>query len=286
MLPFQLDALVQTALLEDAPWGDASAVLFKDDAQNIHARLVARQNGVFCGSTIWQRTFHIIDPTVVCTLHIVDGATFSPGQVLASVHGNARAILRAERVALNFVQRMTGIATLTAHYVRAVAHTHARIADTRKTTPGLRILERAAVRAGGGSNHRYCLSDAVMIKDNHWAAMGCTSLAERTAALQLLRQQIGHTMSIVVEVDTLAELPAILAADVDVILLDNFTIADLQTAVDQIQRRAVVEASGGIQLSRVAEVAQTGVDVISVGALTHGITAIDLGLDMDAYPCK
>jgi nicotinate-nucleotide pyrophosphorylase (carboxylating) len=188
--------------------------------------------------------------------------------------------LQAERVALNFVQRMSGIATLTAQYVSAVAGTRARIVDTRKTTPGLRLIERYAVRCGGGHNHRFSLSDAVMAKDNHLAILVANGVTNLTEALQSMRAALPHTTHVEVEVDHPAQIEAVLAGDVDTILLDNFTTAQLHAAVVQIAGRALVEASGGITLSSVPEIAASGVDIISVGALTHSVRSLDLGLDI------
>lgn len=280
MLPFQHDEMLRAALIEDAPWGDASA-LFIDEHATFDAKLVARVAGRLAGITLWARAFTLVDPTLSVDIALRDGHPFDAGAVLGQVSGSARSILRAERVALNLVQRMSGIATLTARYVSAVAGTGVRITDTRKTTPGLRAWERAAVRAGGGHNHRYSLSDAVMIKDNHLAAMGVTTPKAVTEALLRLRSTLPHTTAIEVEVDRLDQLKAVLAADVDVIMLDNFSNDDLRTGVAMIGGRSLVEASGGITLARVRSVAETGVDLISVGALTQAAAALDLGLDVD-----
>jgi nicotinate-nucleotide pyrophosphorylase (carboxylating) len=200
--------------------------------------------------------------------------------VLAAVNGPAQSVLQGERVALNFLQRMSGIATLTAQYVSAVAETRARIVDTRKTTPGLRILDRYAVRCGGGHNHRFSLSDAVMVKDNHLAILAADGITDLGHALQSLRASLPHTTHIEVEVDRPDQIEAVLDGGADTILLDNFTTAELRAAVSQIAGRALVEASGGITLNRIPEIAATGVDIISVGALTHSVRALDLGLDI------
>ena len=211
---------------------------------------------------------------------IADGQKFSRGDTLATVQGPAQGVLQAERVALNFVQRMSGIATLTSRFVQEAEGTNARIVDTRKTTPGLRLLERYAVRCGGGGNHRFSLSDAVMAKDNHLeilTAQGSRSLAE---ALSAARRQLPHTTSIEVEVDRLDQIEAVLAAGADTILLDNFTTDQLRAGVQLIAGRAIVEASGGMKLEKIREVAATGVDIISVGALTHSAMSLDLALDI------
>lgn len=271
--------VVGRALDEDAPWGDlTSAYLIPEDA-TATAELVAREAGVFAGGAVFAAAFTLTDPAITVNLLVADGAVFQEGDVLARVHGNARGILGGERVGLNFVQRLSGIATLTFSYVARIAGTKARIADTRKTTPGLRALERHAVRCGGARNHRYSLSDAVMAKDNHLAVLqaGGRDLATELARI---RRELPHTAHLEVEVDRLDQIPAIVNAGVDTIMLDNFSLADLRSGVALIAGRAVVEASGGINLNTVRDVAETGVDVISVGALTHSAPALDLGLDV------
>jgi nicotinate-nucleotide pyrophosphorylase (carboxylating) len=199
--------------------------------------------------------------------------------VLAAVSGPTHSILRAERVALNFVQRLSGIATLTSKYVAETAGKKARIVDTRKTTPGLRLLERYAVRCGGGHNHRFSLSDAVLAKDNHLSALRTSRSEDLTRELREAFASLPHTTHKEVEVDSLDQIEPVLAAGVDTIMLDNFSIEDLRAGVRQIAGRALIEASGGISLERVREIANTGVDFISVGALTHSVRSVDLGLD-------
>ncbi|MDX5331694.1 MAG: carboxylating nicotinate-nucleotide diphosphorylase, partial [Caulobacteraceae bacterium] len=205
---------------------------------------------------------------------VADGERLAPGTVLARAEGNARAILSAERTGLNLLGRLCGIATLTDAYVAAVAHTSARIVDTRKTTPGLRLLEKYAVRCGGGVNHRFGLDDAILIKDNHVAACGGVGEAVRRA-----RAFAGHLTKVEVEIDRLDQLDEALAHGPDVVMLDNFSLDDLRRAVAAAKGRAVLEASGGVNLETVAAIAETGVDVISVGALTHSAPALDIGLD-------
>jgi nicotinate-nucleotide pyrophosphorylase (carboxylating) len=212
-------------------------------------------------------------------LFLEDGDTFVAGQELGVVTGSARSILTAERIGLNFVQRMSGIASLTAKYVEAVAGTNARIVDTRKTTPGLRAFERHAVVSGGGRNHRFSLSDAVMAKDNHLAVLTAGG-KDLTTELRRVKNELPHTMKLEVEVDRLDQIPAVLAAGVDIIMLDNFNLDDLRAGVALIAGKALVEASGGVNLETVAAIAASGVDVISVGALTHSARALDLGLDV------
>ncbi|WP_053351900.1 carboxylating nicotinate-nucleotide diphosphorylase [Leucobacter musarum] len=274
-----IESVVRSALAEDAPWGDLTVELAIAEDAVLDTRLVAREAGVFAGGALVREAFRQLDPRVAVTDLVADGTSFAAGDTLARIAGPARGVLTAERVALNFVQRLSGIATLTAQFVSAVAHTSARIADTRKTTPGLRALEKHAVRAGGGSNHRFGLSDAMMIKDNHLAALGAHDAESITSALRALRQRAGHTTSIIVEVDDLSQLDAVLDANVTGILLDNFSTDDLAVAVERIAGRVVAEASGGVSLDTVAGIAESGVDVISVGQLTHGARALDIGLD-------
>jgi nicotinate-nucleotide pyrophosphorylase (carboxylating) len=234
---------------------------------------------VFSGGEVFAAAM-AADTNLVTILLVADGATFSAGDVLASVTGSARSVLKAERVALNLVQRMSGIATLTAQYVALTEGTSARIVDTRKTTPGLRALERHAVRCGGGHNHRFSLSDAVLAKDNHLAILMQHGGLTLTEALLAVRAQLSHTTHLEVEVDRIDQIDAVLAAKVDTIMLDNFTLDQLRAGVELIAGRALIEASGNVNLGTVADIAATGVDIISVGALTHSVRALDLGLDV------
>ncbi|MFB8189973.1 carboxylating nicotinate-nucleotide diphosphorylase [Microbacterium sp. NPDC055988] len=274
-----LTRVVGAALEEDAPWGDLTSMTLLPAEATATADLVAREAGVFSGGEVFTAAFALTDPTLTVDLHVGDGDEFTAGDVLASVSGSARSILTAERVALNFTQRMSGIATLTAAYVAAVDGTRARIADTRKTTPGLRAFERHAVLSGGGSNHRYSLSDAVMAKDNHLAVLTRSGL-DLASALRDALSRLPHTTHVVVEVDRLDQIPAVLDGGAHTVLLDNFSFDDLREGVALIGDRATVEASGGVNLDTVGEIARTGVDVISVGALTHSARALDLGLDL------
>lgn len=279
-----IDLVVRAALDEDAPWGDlTSEALIPADAVAT-AELRARESGVFSGGEVFTAAFALTDSRIDIDVRVSDGEAFAAGDVLASVTGPARGVLQAERVGLNFTQRMSGIATLTAAYVAAVAGTGARIADTRKTTPGLRRFERHAVRSGGGHNHRFSLSDAVMAKDNHLAVLVARH-GSITAALQAARTALPHTTHLEVEIDRLDQLDAVLAAGtgprgVGTIMLDNFSLDDLRAGVAAIAGRTIVEASGGVSLDTVAAIAATGVDVVSVGALTHSARALDLGLDV------
>ena len=273
--PAQIRPVVVAALAEDAPSGDVTSQVFVPAEAVATADVVAREPGVMAGVQVLEVVFAEVDPAVEVVLHIDDAQEFAAGDVLATISGPARAILRGERIALNLLQRMSGIATFTAEHVAAVAHTRARVVDTRKTTPGLRVLERHAVRCGGGHNHRFSLSDAVMAKDNHLALTD-----DVTAAIIAARAKIPHTMHLEVEVDRLGQIEPVLAGGVDTIMLDNFTLEDLRTGVEIVAGRAIVEASGGVRLDTIGAIAETGVDVISVGALTHGVRALDLGLDV------
>ncbi|TFC81208.1 carboxylating nicotinate-nucleotide diphosphorylase [Cryobacterium cheniae] len=274
-----IDTVVRAALEEDAPWGDlTSQVLIPADA-DATAQLVARESGVFSGGAVFAAAFRLTDPRIVVRVLVADGTVFAAGDALAEVSGSARGILQAERIGLNFVQRMSGIATLTALYVAETAGTRARIVDTRKTTPGLRVLERAAVRDGGGHNHRFSLSDAVMAKDNHLAVLTAGGL-NLTEALRQVRDRISHTTHLEVEVDRIDQIEPVLAAGVDTIMLDNFSLGDLREGVRLTEGRALVEASGGVSLQTVRGIAETGVDIISVGAITHSVRSLDLGLDV------
>ena len=276
-----VDTIVRMALLEDAPWGDLTSQTLIPATATVTAQLIAREDGVFCGQDIVAAAFSLTDPAITTDFHIIDGEAFASDAIIATIQGPARGILQAERVALNFAQRLSGIATLTARYVDEAKGTRARIVDTRKTTPGLRLFERYAVRCGGGHNHRFSLSDAVMAKDNHIAVLAAHSSAGLTDSLLALRAVVPHTTHLEVEVDRLDQIDAALAANVDTVLLDNFSIDDLRTAVRRINGRALTEASGGITLGLIRDIAATGVDLISIGALTHSVRALDLGLDIN-----
>ncbi len=274
-------AIVDRALDEDAPWGDATSEAAIPASATATARIVSRVDGVLAGGLALELAFTRVDPTLVVERPLADGDPLAPGAVVATITGSARSILRGERVALNLAQRLSGVATLTRRYVDVVAGSASasgqpvRLVDTRKTTPGLRVLEKAAVRAGGGHNHRFSLSDAVMLKDNHLAVLREQGL-DLTGAIRAVRARIPHTMHLEVEVDRLDQLEAVIAAEPDTI--------DLRTGVALIAGRATVEASGGVTLDTVRAIAETGVDVISVGALTHSAPALDLGLDIVITP--
>lgn len=273
--------ILERAFAEDAPNGDITSQLLIPADARATAVLNARVPGVFSGGTVFRDAMKIVDPDTDVELLLAEGAAFDAGTHLARVTGNARSVLLAERVGLNLVQRMSAIATKTAEFVRLVEGTKARITDTRKTTPGLRVLERYAVRCGGGANHRYSLSDAVLAKDNHLAVMTGGDPAKLTALLAAAKAQLGHTTHFEVEVDSAEQIEPVLAAGVDTIMLDNFTLDELRSGVKQVDGRAVVEASGNVNVGTVADIAAAGVDVISIGGLTHSVAALDLGLDVE-----
>lgn len=239
-----------------------------------HALLKARAAGTVAGVRVGEATFKALDPSILFDVRIADGDRAEAGDTIAEISGNARTVLTGERVALNFMGRMSGIATLTRRYVNAVAGTKASIVDTRKTTPLLRAFEKFAVRCGGGQNHRVGLFDAVLIKDNHIVAAGGIENAVTAA-----RRHAGHMVKIEVEVDTLEQLAAVLKHDVDAVLLDNMTPDTLKAAVAMVDGRALTEASGGVNLETVRAIAEAGVELISIGALTHSAPVLDLGLD-------
>jgi len=276
-----VEAVVAMALAEDAPHGDVTAQGLVPVDAVATASVVARVPGVLAGIGVFAEAMRQADPGLVVEARLADGEAFAAGAVLATVSGPARGVLLGERVGLNLLQRLSGIATATAGLVALVrqAGGHARVADTRKTTPGLRVLERYAVRCGGGSNHRDSLSEAVMAKDNHLALLG--EGEELTRALLAAKARWGHTVHVEVEVDRFEQIDPVLAAGVDTIMLDNFSLTETRRAVEHIAGRAVVEASGTIDAESIGPIAATGVDVISSGAITHSVRALDLGLDLD-----
>lgn len=271
----QYESLVRAALIEDIGPGDITTTLCIPEGTRATATVLAKQAGTIAGLAIGELAFRLLDPKAQWQAHVGDGDRVGAGRTpLATVTGDARALLTAERVALNFMQRLSGIATMTAQYVELAAGANARIVDTRKTTPGLRALEKYAVRAGGGFNHRLGLYDCVLIKDNHVKAAGGIGNAVRGA-----RAHIPHTMKIEVEASTLGQVDEALAVGADIILLDNMDTETMRQAVAAIGGRAISEASGGLTEVRIAEVAATGVNVLSIGALTHSAPALDISLD-------
>jgi len=276
-----IEATVDAALAEDAPQGDVTSTVFVPASAIATADLVAREPGVFAGADVFTAAMTRLDDRVKVTNAADDASRFMAGDVLATVEGPARAVLQAERVGLNFVQRMCGIATATARYVAAVEGTGVKVLDTRKTTPLLRAFEKYAVICGGGTNHRFSLSDAAMAKDNHLAVLLEEFGGDLTKAITDGASRLPEGISLEVEVDRPDLIEPVLAAGVvSTIMLDNFTLDELRQGVALVGGRAVVEASGGITLDTIRAVAETGVDVISVGALTHHIDSLDLGLDV------
>lgn len=273
--PHIVDEIVLRALQEDIGTGDVTTLLTVPEGVEAVGEFIATQPGVLAGMPVAERVFALLNPRVRLEPLVKEGQHFDAGTVLAEVHGEARSLLTGERVALNFVQRLSGIATLTARFVEAVKGLPVRICDTRKTTPGLRYVERYAVRVGGGFNHRFGLYDAVLIKDNHIAV--CGGIAQ---AVHRVRRTLPHTMKVEVECATLQQVQEALEAGVDIILLDNMSLDDLREAVRISKGRAFLEASGGVRLNTVRQIAETGVDAISVGALTHSAPAIDIKLEM------
>ncbi len=270
-----IEPLVRLALLEDlAPAGDITSDTALAPQARLHTLLRARESGVVAGLDAALLTLRLIDAGVEAKIHAGDGTAIEPGGVIVELSGAARSILMAERTMLNFLGHLSGVATLTREFVRAVAGTRARITCTRKTTPGLRALEKRAVRLGGGSNHRYSLADAVLIKDNHIAAAG-----DARTALQRAQAAAGHMRVIEIEVDTLEQLREVLPLRPHCVLLDNMSLDELRAAVTMAAGTVILEASGNIRLDTVAAVAATGVDCISAGALTHSARRLDLGLD-------
>jgi nicotinate-nucleotide pyrophosphorylase (carboxylating) len=271
-----IEPIVRAALAEDlGRAGDITSAACIEPGARLAARFANRRTGVVAGLACARLALAALDPDAAFETVVRDGDFAQPGP-LARVEANAQALLSAERVALNLLGRLSGVATLTRAYVDAVADTGARITDTRKTTPGLRALEKYAVRCGGGVNHRFGLDDAILIKDNHVAAAGGVGPAIRRA-----RAAAGHLVKVEAEVDSLAQLDEALAEGPDVIMLDNFSLADLAAAVATAKGRVTLEASGGVTLETVRAIAGTGVDVISVGALTHSAPVLDIGLDAD-----
>ncbi len=276
----EIDRIVLAALAEDIGDGDVTTENTIPEDARLTGRFLAKESGVVAGIHVVWRTFALLDPRVELLVLIGDGQCVERGQVIAQVSGPGRAILTGERVALNFLQRMSGIATVTQAYVDAVAGTHAVILDTRKTVPGLRLLDKWAVRLGGGENHRIGLHDMALIKDNHIAAVGSITEAVDRVRAGLRAEGNGRNRMIEVEVTDLDQLAEALEAGVDRILLDNMPLDMMREAVRMADARVPLEASGGISMERVREVAETGVDFISIGALTHSVKALDISLDL------
>ncbi len=275
---FIIEPLVRMALAEDlGRAGDITSDSTVPETARAAVVIAAREDGRIAGMDIAEAAFRMVDPNLAITRLIREGADVKKGDEVMKVEGRARSILTAERVALNFMGHMSGVATLTLKMVRAVGNHKAKIAATRKTLPGLRAVQKYAVMIGGGIPHRYGLDDAVLIKDNHIAMSGGVRNAIRNA-----KAHIGHTVKIEVEVDTLDQLAEVLEEGVDIVMLDNMTNEQMRKAVDMVAGRAVVEASGGVTLARIPEIAATGIDLISSGAITHSVPNFDVGLDYKA----
>lgn len=270
-----MDKIILTAFEEDMPFGDVTTDnLIPEDAVS-EGSFIAKQPGVIAGIEVVERVFKLIDSNVKIKRHVQDGAYVNDRDIILEISGNTRAILKGERTALNLFQRMCGIATKTFEYTSKVKEFSVRIVDTRKTVPGLRYLDKYAVRAGGGYNHRYNLSDAVLIKDNHIKAAGGIK-----SAIEKARCVIPHTMKIEVETETHDQVLEALDAGADIIMLDNMSLEDMTKATRLINKRAIVEASGNVSVDNVYDVAKTGVDIISAGALTHSVKAMDISLKL------
>lgn len=271
-----INKIIRTALQEDIGQGDITTQAVVPDTSMASGRFIAKENGVICGIGIAGQVFRLLDPSIEFTPHIEDGQKACAGDVIASVSGPAAGILSGERVALNFLQRLSGIASRTATMVAMTQGTKAVIADTRKTTPGLRILEKYAVRTGGGKNHRFNLAGGILIKDNHIRAAGGIG-----RAVEATRKNAPPGFKIEVEVENLNQLDEALVAGADIVMLDNMDIETIKEAVKRAGGRALLEASGKMDEKRIKEVATTGVDIISAGALTHSVISVDISLRLD-----
>ncbi len=273
LLPFYIDDLIKTALTEDINYIDSTADLLIDENSRSDAYFMAKADGVLCGVEVAARVFTLLDPETKVTFLASEGERISKGQRIAEISGHTREMLKAERTALNLIQHMSGIATYTRKCVDAVAGTKASIADTRKTLPGLRAIQKYAVTVGGGRNHRYNLTDAAMLKDNHIDAYGSI-----TGAVNALRQKAGHMLQIEVETRDIEEVKEALQCGVNVIMLDNMSADEMKKACELVNGKAKTEASGNVTLENIRAVAETGVDIISLGALTHSVTAFDISM--------
>ncbi len=273
VLDFYLDDLIKNALKEDINYIDTTADLVIPEDQRGQAYFVAKASGVLCGIDAAMRVFRLLDDSFECTVHFRDGDKLSKGDVICEFSGNMRCLLKGERTALNLIQHMSGIATETARCVEIVNGTRAAITDTRKTLPGLRAIQKYAVTVGGGKNHRYNLSDGAMLKDNHIDA--CGGIA---GAVNTLRSKLGHMVKIEVETRDLDEVKQALESGADIIMLDNMDCDTMKKAVEIVNGKALLEASGGITHDTLREVAETGVDIISIGALTHSVQAFDISM--------
>jgi len=271
----QMDPIIRRALREDAAAQDVTTRTLIPLRTPARARLVARENLVFCGFSVFKKVFKLREPRIKIKSHFEEGVWVNPGAILAEVFGPARGVLSAERVALNFLQRMSGVATLTRRYVDQLKGTRTKLLDTRKTTPGLRVLEKYAVKIGGGQNHRFDLKSGIMVKDNHRALMGSFAQAHQKL------KQLPKNISVVLEVESLEDLDQALDLGFKQIQLDNMSRSQIQKAVQRAKGKCSLEATGGITLKNIRAIAETGVDYISVGALTHSAPAVDLSLELE-----
>ncbi len=273
LLQIKIDEIIKTALMEDINYMDITSDYLLGDDNMSSANFIAKSNGVICGVDIAARVFSIIDNKILIQKLLFDGCKVKAGDVILTVRGSTKSILKAERTALNLIQHLSGISSMTARCVKLVSGTNASITDTRKTIPGMRALQKYAVAIGGGKNHRFNLSDCVMIKDNHIDALGGI-----TKAIDLIKNKIGHTVKIEVETRNLAEVREAVSCGADIIMLDNMRYDMIKKAVKIIDSKAKTEASGNITEENLLEVAKTGVDIISLGALTHSVRAFDISL--------
>lgn len=269
----QIDNIVMNALKEDMPMGDVTTDSTIGADAVSKAVLIAKDTGIVAGLDVAERVFRLLDTNVGFKRHVQDGASVRKGDIIAEIEGNTRALLKGERTALNLLQRLSGIATKTNEFSSRIKDLPANVVDTRKTTPGLRYLEKYAVKVGGGHNHRFCLSDGVLIKDNHIQAAGGIK-----KAIELVRGRIPHTIKIEVETETIDQVKEALEAKADIIMLDNMSLEMMKEAVTLIDGKALVEASGNVVLNTVRDIALTGVDIISVGELTHSVKAFDISM--------
>lgn len=281
----QIETIIDIALGEDTSQGDVTSEALISPDLTGKATLLVKEKGVLAGIEIARRVFERVDAAIKFEILIKDGTAIKPGDIAAAISGSVSGILKAERTALNFLQRLSGIATLTAQYVAEVKGTEAKIYDTRKTTPGMRLLEKYAVRMGGGTNHRMSLGDAVLIKDNHIAALRAQGMNLKEIILKA-RQNAPGGMTIEIEVTNIKEAEEAVKAGADIIMLDNMSLNDMTKAVKSVAGRAKLEASGKITLANVRKAAQTGVDIISIGALTHSYKALDISLEMEPQTLK
>lgn len=276
LMQFQIDDIIKRALAEDINYVDVTTDYLVDEKSTSTAKFVSKDEGVLCGVDIALRVFQLLDDTVESKVYIHDGEAVKKGDIIAEFTGKTVALLKGERTALNLIQHMSGVATATNKCVKLVDGTKASIADTRKTLPGLRALQKYAVTVGGGKNHRYNLTDCAMLKDTHLDAYG-----SMTNAVNVLRERMGHTVKIEVEVANLEELQEALDLGVEIIMLDNMSCEDMSKAVEITDGRAKLEASGNVTADTIRAIAETGVDIISLGAITHSVKAFDISMKMN-----